>query len=582
MQNTVHIETLISDLPCQYQNIYGHPEYDETVLGIDTIKNGEKIADIINQYKKLTGKTTIKVLDIGCAQGYYSLKAAELGCKVVGIDLEEKNIAICKYLNRENKFSVDFRKEFLDYDFVKNIQDDEYDFIFLFSVIHHLCQEEVTYYKGYGYNYAISIMKELSKKCKILLGVLATREETLHWAKYLPNSYNDFLKDFAFSTEINYVFIPYQKTFRPFIFASNYYSINKNNLILGVDKNLQTDYLHFRTSDRSLTIRKELVFKYPELVIGYMNKFLPKEDIKNYDFHFEDYNFTSYEKYFKDIICRFKKNTLGIICIDRYCALVCTKFELEKDKLIIKRKILGTKYNNPDCDLVLTLKDSNRVYVDTRETIPAPEWLDLKLHYKEQFLNFEAGANILSILQNQTSEEKFLNELEIFIGEVLLQFNQNCKFLKSIAFDCTAENCLKLPNMKYHFFDYEFELRNGIDKSYMVYRIIMWACILCNRNNKLEEYFVYFIQKYNLEDKYHWCEYYDRYLCHMFLEKRYEGEYWKAYHNSYYVKSIRTLSKLCTLFIPIKRIRRNYREKLIKYFAYPNNRIVKHFNIVTS
>ena len=72
------IKDLVSKLPEIYQTIYGHPEY-KTSRNCDHRLN--YITDIVKAYqeknKEKTGKTNVKVLDIGCAQGYYSLHLAD-------------------------------------------------------------------------------------------------------------------------------------------------------------------------------------------------------------------------------------------------------------------------------------------------------------------------------------------------------------------------------------------------------------------------------------------------------------------------------------------------------------------------
>ena len=550
MQNTVHIETLISDLPCQYQNIYGHPEYDETVLGIDTIKNGEKIADIINQYKKLTGKTTIKVLDIGCAQGYYSLKAAELGCKVVGIDLEEKNIAICKYLNRENKFSVDFRKEFLDYDFVKNIQDDEYDFIFLFNVIHHVACGKCYGYKTNGLRYAKKIMNQLSHKTKILIASFAVRRELYEFAKQLPDNYRCWVKDFKFYNELRYQYIPnkLQRIYRPVVFASNYYSFDKDTLYRGIYENFISDYLIFKCGEKSKIFKKEILTKYSELVQNHIRT--SQNDIDYINIPFEKYNLYKNQIEYKYLKPNLKTNILGITFALRAGRIVRTIFKEKKNQLYFIREIIGTKDKINNMHYALTLKDNKRQYID----------------------NAVNEADILMALMDD--EVEFLKELELYIAEAFRIFRWKDNYLKPEAYDIAPINCVKTKENSYFFFDFEFELVDGVEKSYALYKCLHWLLVFINKKEKLNEYYIYFADKFNIENKLNWCEYFDKNYA-SFVSPMYKGKHWNQYNNCLKVKICKYLSKLFTCMIFPSTTRTKMRNKIVRYICYPNYRIAK-------
>ena len=50
----------------------------------------------------------MKILDVGCGTGNFSLKLARMGCRVTGIDVSETMLAFAEQKAREEKLDVDF------------------------------------------------------------------------------------------------------------------------------------------------------------------------------------------------------------------------------------------------------------------------------------------------------------------------------------------------------------------------------------------------------------------------------------------------------------------------------------------
>ena len=61
--------------------------------------------------KWLDPKEDEKILDIACGTGELSLKIAERGCRVYGIDISEKGITSAKYLAERRRIRCEFRVE---------------------------------------------------------------------------------------------------------------------------------------------------------------------------------------------------------------------------------------------------------------------------------------------------------------------------------------------------------------------------------------------------------------------------------------------------------------------------------------
>ena len=212
-----NIENLVKKLPEVYQKIYKHPEYDSSSSrGCDD--RAAAIIPIIKEYQKKTKKKKIKILDIGCAQGFYSFKLAELGCDVKGIDFCPENIDLCKAIADENKIKISFEKVIFDKEFIDNIKNIDFDIVLVLSVFHHIAHEK-------GFDYAKDLMGSLSKKAKIVITELALKEEPLYWNDNLPQDYYDWVKDFAFYKEIQFFPTHLSGINRPLVFCSNNYAI---------------------------------------------------------------------------------------------------------------------------------------------------------------------------------------------------------------------------------------------------------------------------------------------------------------------------------------------------------------------
>lgn len=82
--------------------------------------------------ESLEGKT---ILDVGCALGYFSFEAEEKGAKkVVGVELKDERFRDAMLLKEMKGSRVDFLKR----DIVSNPLEENFDYILLLNVIHHL------------------------------------------------------------------------------------------------------------------------------------------------------------------------------------------------------------------------------------------------------------------------------------------------------------------------------------------------------------------------------------------------------------------------------------------------------------
>ena len=123
--NNQEIIDLIEAHPKWYQKI-------ELPNGISTPgRDRSKTADAIFP-KDLTGKT---VLDVGCAEGYFSFEAKKRNAdKVVGIDLDINKLKIAKKFSEFQNLDIDFQN--LDLDQLDD--SDTYDYVICLNILHHV------------------------------------------------------------------------------------------------------------------------------------------------------------------------------------------------------------------------------------------------------------------------------------------------------------------------------------------------------------------------------------------------------------------------------------------------------------
>ena len=187
------IEFLVSQLPEIYQPIYGYPALSSKVSR-PCFDRLEKISNIYITLRSLLGRQ-VRVLDLGCAQGFFSLKLAEWGAIVHGIDYLDKNIEVCQALAQENpELSATFEQGRIE-EIIDRIESDQYDMVLGLSVFHHIVQEK-------GQSFVKNMIDKAAVHVGILVVELALREEPLYWAAAQPEDPRWLLESVAFVHEI--------------------------------------------------------------------------------------------------------------------------------------------------------------------------------------------------------------------------------------------------------------------------------------------------------------------------------------------------------------------------------------------
>ena len=210
------IEDLVTALPEVYQPIYGHPELSQKISRLcgDRL---EKILRIHDALAALLGRP-LKVLDLGCAQGYFSFNLAQRGASVQGIDYLDNNIALCNTLARHlPEFDVVFTLGRIE-DAVERIEPDQFDIILGLSVFHHIIHES-------GIEKVKALIDHIALQSGALITELALREEPLYWGPSQPQDPRTLLESMAFVFELGCHETHLAEIPRPLYLASNRYWI---------------------------------------------------------------------------------------------------------------------------------------------------------------------------------------------------------------------------------------------------------------------------------------------------------------------------------------------------------------------
>jgi O-antigen chain-terminating bifunctional methyltransferase/kinase len=206
------LPALVAALPERYQPIFGHAEFDAGASR-DCRDRLAVVEQVIDALREALGRT-VRVLDVGCAQGYFALSLAARGAAVTGVDRLASNIAVCRALAAESA-GVDVR--FVEADAaqeLRSVEAGEYDVVLALSVLHHMCHEQ-------GLAAVQDLLALLADKTEAILAETALREEPLYWAAAQADDPRRLFAGHAFVHVVEHHPTHLSGVARPFLFASN-------------------------------------------------------------------------------------------------------------------------------------------------------------------------------------------------------------------------------------------------------------------------------------------------------------------------------------------------------------------------
>jgi len=212
MSETKSLDELVNALPERYQPVFGHPE----LSGHSSRKTDDRLAIVLQTHELLRTHLgrSVRVLDLGCAQGYMSLTLAEAGAVVTGVDFLPANIELCKRLAEENgSLDAKFIHASVQ-DFIRSLEEDRYDLVLAFSVLHHVAFAE-------GHDAVKRIIEVIRTKSRAVLLELALRDEPLYWAPALPDDPVESLEGAGFVKKMGVSSTHLSDVVRPIFFLSD-------------------------------------------------------------------------------------------------------------------------------------------------------------------------------------------------------------------------------------------------------------------------------------------------------------------------------------------------------------------------
>lgn len=214
MTESLSVGALVAALPEKYQPIFGHPELsDGSSRGCED--RFVLIRECARQLQAALGRP-LRVLDLGCAQGFFSLSLAADGHTTHGVDFLDLNVHVCKALAKQNPgFDATFELGTVE-EVIERLEPGAYDLVLGLSVLHHLVHER-----------GIVSVSELCRKLSEVVGAgifeLALREEPLYWAPSLPQDPAELLSSYSFTRLLSRQATHLSAVSRPLIYASSSY-----------------------------------------------------------------------------------------------------------------------------------------------------------------------------------------------------------------------------------------------------------------------------------------------------------------------------------------------------------------------
>ena len=201
----------VAALPEIYQPIYGHEELSGTV----SRRCVDRLAHIaqVHEAMKRRLRRPLKVLDLGCAQGFFSCSLAALGAQVVGIDHTSQNVGLCEELARESpSLQLEFVQGSVE-DYIVALTPGQFDLVLGLSVFHHIVHER-------GVAFVTDLLGRLSEQIEVGVFEMALRTEGPYWSASQPPEPRRLLDPYSFVLELGKVETHLSPERRPIYVAS--------------------------------------------------------------------------------------------------------------------------------------------------------------------------------------------------------------------------------------------------------------------------------------------------------------------------------------------------------------------------
>jgi len=208
------LRACVDALPERYQPIYGHPELS---TGVSRTCE-DRLSDLMLLHDAVRAELgrPLRVLDLGCAQGFFSLSLAARGSLVVGLDYEPANVAVCQALAAEQSaLDAVFLTGRIE-TFAELIGPDDFDLVLGLSVFHHLVHE-------HGVDVIRGLIGHLAAHIPHGIYELALRSEPLYWGPSQPEDPRTLLAGYGAVSRVGEHATHLSTIARPLFFVSECY-----------------------------------------------------------------------------------------------------------------------------------------------------------------------------------------------------------------------------------------------------------------------------------------------------------------------------------------------------------------------
>lgn len=214
----------IYTLPELYQPLFGHSEFDSLAKRncYDRLDSIKKVYSALSE--KL--QRPLRVLDLGCAQGFFTFHLANLGGIITAVDSDVVNVKCCERIAAENPaLNVKIFCAKIE-DFLPTVKPDEYDLVLGLSVFRDL-------YKDNGFDNVKKMLADLSKK--IVVGIFEPEVIAEPESDFLPQRYIEVFEGFLIAKVLSMNIAENSEIKRPLVFVANGYIFFTNSGLLKID-----------------------------------------------------------------------------------------------------------------------------------------------------------------------------------------------------------------------------------------------------------------------------------------------------------------------------------------------------------
>lgn len=190
---SVNVENIVDRLSEVYHPVFGHPELS-SLARRESEERLEQVLNVHNALVNLHGRP-LKVLDLGCALGYFSFNLAQLGAEVIAIDADPVCVELCRELSNENPTLSVRTLNMTVEESLAHLEGEKFDLVLGLSIFHHIAHAA-------GFEAARALVRSLVVENSVLVCELAEKEEPVYWAEALPENPASFFDSTAFVVEI--------------------------------------------------------------------------------------------------------------------------------------------------------------------------------------------------------------------------------------------------------------------------------------------------------------------------------------------------------------------------------------------